>query len=89
MAELTASKDRLIVKRHEAQTTTEGGILLAESAIERPNTGVVLLAGKNIEDINVGATVYFSKYAGNEIKFGEQMLTILKEDDVIAFVPAD
>ena len=86
--------NKIVVKRNEAKAT-KGGILLPESAKEKPRQGIVLAVGpgkvddkgKNCPlDVNVGDQVLFSSYSGTEYKADEQEYLILSEDDVLAIV---
>ena len=87
--------DRLIVRAVEEEETTASGIVLPDTAKEKPQKGTVLAvgdgklddSGKRIPlDVNEGDEVYYSKYGGNEIKDpdnGEELL-VLRESDVLA-----
>lgn len=85
--------DRLIVKPLEAEEVTAGGIVLPDSAKEKPTrgeviavgTGKVLDNGKTVAmEVKVGDTIYYGKYAGTEIKVGAEEYVILRQDDVLA-----
>jgi chaperonin GroES len=88
--------DRLIVEPIEQEDTTSGGILLPETAKEKPQEGKVLAAGpgklddsgKRIKmEVKVGDRVLYAKYSGTEIKVEEnKKVLILKESDVLALV---
>lgn len=87
--------DRVVVEPAEREQTTASGIILPETAKEKPQEGNVLAvgpgrrdeAGKRIEmDVAVGNVVLFAKYAGTEIKLGDKKLLILKESDILAIV---
>jgi len=87
--------DRVVVEPVEREQTTASGIILPETAKEKPQEGKVLAAGpgrrddagKRIAmDVAVGDSVLFAKYAGTEIKLGDQKLLILKESDILAIV---
>jgi chaperonin GroES len=87
--------DRLIVKPIEQEETTPAGIVLPETAKEKPQRGEVLAAGpggrdedgKRIEmEVSVGDTVLYAKYAGTEIKIDSEKILILRESDVLALV---
>ena len=87
--------DRLVVEPKEREETTASGIILPETAKEKPQEGEVVAIGpgrrdddgKRIEmDVAVGDTVLFAKYAGTEIKVEGKKLLILKESDVLAIV---
>ena len=87
--------DRLILKRLTEEEKTKGGIIIPDSAKEKPQEGEVLAVGngKVLEDgkyipldVNVGDRVLFSKYAGTEIKLEGQEYLIMREEDVLAIV---
>ncbi len=88
--------DRIVVKALEAQEVTKGGIVLPETAKEKPQEGKVIAVGKGkVSDsghvqaleVKVGDRVLYGKYSGTEIttKDGEELL-IMKEEDVLAIV---
>jgi chaperonin GroES len=87
--------DRLVIKPLEQEERTPSGIILPETAKEKPQEGEVLAVGpgrfddKNQRvplDVKVGNVVLFAKYAGTEIKIKDEKLLILKESDVLAIV---
>ena len=87
--------DRLVVKPIEQEETTASGLVLPETAKEKPQQGHVEAIGpgrrdedgKRIEmDVSVGDVVLYAKYAGTEIKIDGQKLLILKESDVLAIL---
>lgn len=89
--------DRVVVEPIEQEEMTASGIVLPETAKEKPQKGAVLAvgpggrdeAGKRIAlDVSVGDTVLFAKYAGTEFKVDGQKLLILKESDLLAIVEA-
>ncbi len=86
---------RVVIEPLESEEVTAGGIVLPETAKEKPQKGKVLSvgpgvrdeAGKRIQmDVNVGDTVLFAKYAGTEIKVDGKKLLILRESDLLAIV---
>ena len=86
-------QDRIVVKRNESNTTTKGGIIIPDSAKDKPIEGKVIAvgAGKALKDgkvrpvdVKVGDTVLFGKYSGTEIKVDGEEVVILREDDVLA-----
>jgi chaperonin GroES len=86
---------RLVVEPIEQEDVTSGGILLPETAKEKPQKGLVLSlglgdrdeAGKRIPlDVKKGDTVLFNKYSGTEIKIDGKKLLIMKESDVLAII---
>ena len=91
--------DRLIVQAIEEEETTASGIVLPDTAKEKPQRGKVLAVGpgpRNDEtgehiqmDVEEGDEVIFSKYGGTEIKLGTDDVLILRESDVLAKVVGD
>ena len=87
--------DRLIVEPIEQEEVTASGIVLPETAKEKPMQGKVLAVGpgarkddgsRAVMDVNQGDTVLYAKYAGTEVKLDGKKLLILKESDVLAIV---
>ena len=86
--------DRLIVEVLEEEETTASGIVLPDTAKEKPQRGRVLAVGKGRYedgkliplDVEVGDEIIFSKYGGTEIKLGTDEVLILRESDVLAKV---
>ncbi len=84
--------DRLVVKAIEAEQTTVGGLVLPDTAQEKPSRGTVIAVGegryedgKRVPlDVAVGDEVIYSKYGGTEIKVDGDDLIILRESDVLA-----
>jgi len=85
--------DRLVVKPIEREEVTKGGILLPDTAQEKPQEGKVLAVGpgklsddgKRIAmEVKVGDTVLYAKYGGTEIKIEDEDLMILRESDILA-----
>lgn len=85
--------DKIVVKRMEAEETTAGGIVLPESAKEKPQTGRVLSVGQGrlLEDgsrakpqVSEGDRVLFTSYAGTEVEVDNGKLLIMTETDVLA-----
>ena len=88
-------EDRIVVKALEAETTTASGLVIPDSAKEKPQEGEVLAVGPGrIDDkgnrvpldVQVGDRVIFSKYGGTEIKHGGEEYLILSARDVLAIV---
>jgi len=96
MSKLKPLGDRLVVEPIEQEDTTSGGILLPETAKEKPQEGRVIAAGpgklddsgKRVKmEVKVGDRVLYAKYSGTEIKLEEnKKVLILKESDVLALV---
>jgi chaperonin GroES len=89
--------DRVIVKRLEEERTSPGGIVIPDSATEKPIRGEVLAVGngkilddgsKRELDIKVGDKVLFGKYSGTEVKVNGEELLVMREDDIMAVIEA-
>ena len=79
--------DRIVVKRTEEEEVSKGGIIIPDSAKEKPIQGKVLDDGSKMPlDVKKGDTVLFSKYAGSEVNIQGEELLIMREDDVLAVV---
>ncbi len=87
--------DRLVVEPKEKETTTASGLVLPDTASEKPQQGTVIAVGPGARDsdgkriamdVAQGDSVLFAKYAGTEIKIDGKKLLILKESDVLAKV---
>ena len=87
--------DRIVVKRIEEQETVRGGIIIPDSAKEKPQEGEVVAVGngKRLEngtlvplDVKVGDRILFGKYSGQELKLDGQDYFIMKEDEVLAVI---
>lgn len=95
MASLRPLNDKVIIRRLEAEERTSGGILLPDTAKEKPKEGVVTAVGDGrlLDDgkrapfqVKVGDRVLFSSYAGTEIKVEGEDLLILGEEDILAVI---
>lgn len=87
--------DRIIVERIEEETVTAGGLIIPDSAKEKPQQGKVVAAGKGKKtddgkllgmDVKVGDRILFGKYAGTEIKVEGKEYLMMREDDVLGVV---
>ena len=87
--------DRVVVETIEQDTTTASGLVLPDTAKEKPQRGRVKAVGPGARDeggrrvpleVSAGDTVLFAKYAGTEFKFDDQKLVILKEIDLLAII---
>ena len=87
--------DRLVVEPLEQEEVTAGGIILPETAKEKPQQGKVVAAGTGRTDergekvameVKVGDTVLYAKYSGTEVKMSGKKMLILRESDVLAIV---
>ena len=89
---LTPLHDRVIVRRIEEKETTRGGIIIPDTAKDKPTEGEIVAVGPGKRekgelislDVKVGDRVLFGKYAGNEVKIEDEEYLILKEEDILA-----
>ena len=87
--------DRLIVQRIEEKETVKGGIIIPDTAKEKPQEGKVIAVGngKILEngtkvplDVKAGDKILFGKYSGSEVKLDDEEYLILREEDVLAII---
>jgi len=87
--------DHVLVKRLDAEAKTKGGIILPDSAKEKPKEGKIMAVGTGkLQDdggrsaltVKVGDRVLFTSYAGSEIKVDGEELIVMKEEDILAIV---
>ena len=95
MAKVRPLHDRLIIRRIEEKETVKGGIIIPDTAKEKPQEGEVIAVGngKMLEngtkvamDVKAGDRVLFGKYSGTDIKIDGQEYLILREDEVLAVI---
>jgi len=88
-------QDRVIVKRLEEEKKTKGGIIIPDSAKEKPQQGKVVAVGKGKVaddgkliklDVKAGDRILFSKYAGAEVKIEDEEHLIMREDDILGII---
>ncbi|MBT3186202.1 MAG: co-chaperone GroES [Candidatus Thioglobus sp.] len=87
--------DRVIVRRTEEEKTTASGLIIPDSATEKPSKGEIVATGNGrindngdtvALDVKVGDQVLFGQYAGTEIKVDGEALLVMREDDVVAVI---
>ena len=87
--------DRVIIRRMEEEKTSPGGIVIPDSATEKPIKGEVVAIGKGkiLEngdvrplDVKVGDTILFGKYSGTEVSVDNEELLVMREDDITAII---
>ena len=87
--------DRVVIKRMEEERTSPGGIVIPDSAAEKPVRGEVIAVGNGkitdsgevrALDVTVGNTVLFGKYSGTEVKVEGEDVLIMREDDIMAVI---
>ncbi len=88
-------QDRVVIRRMEEERTSAGGIVLPDSATEKPAQGEVIATGNGKVmsngdvrplDVKVGETVLFGKYAGNEVKIDGGPLLVMREEDIMGVI---
>ena len=88
--QVTPLHDRIIVKPAAAEEKTAGGIIIPDTAKEKPQRGIIVAAGTGKKDepmtVKVGDNVLYGKYAGTEITIEGQDLLIMRESDILAIV---
>ncbi len=92
MIKLRPLHDRVLVKRLEEKEVKKGGIIIPDTAKEKPQEGEIIAVGpgKVTEDgklqamaVKVGDKILFGKYSGSEVKLGDEEYLIMKEDDIL------
>ena len=78
--------DRVLVKRLESEEVTAGGIIIPDSAKEKPQEGEVVAVGHKAKGVEVGDTVIYSKYGGTEVKYAGEEYLVLSARDVLAVI---
>ncbi|MBI1893308.1 MAG: co-chaperone GroES [Candidatus Rokubacteria bacterium] len=95
MAKIRPLHDRVLVKRIEEEETRRGGIIIPDTAKEKPQEGKVIAVGggKILEngqkvalDVKVGDRILFGKYSGSEVKIEDEEYLILREDDILGVI---
>ncbi|MFZ4826453.1 MAG: co-chaperone GroES [Phototrophicaceae bacterium] len=97
MAHIKPLGDRVLVKPIEKETMTASGIIVPETAKEKPQEGEIIAVGQGRRDedgerialdVEVGNKVLFAKYAGTEVKIGDEKYLIMKESDILGIIEA-
>ncbi|HAP03103.1 MAG: co-chaperone GroES [Candidatus Weimeria sp.] len=87
---LNPLSDRVVLKQLEAEEKTKSGIILADSAKEKPQEAEVIAVGPGTKDVTMqvkaGQKVVYSKYAGTNVKLDDEEYIIVKQDDILAIV---
>ena len=90
MMNIKPSADRVLVRPAEAEQKTASGIIIPDTAKEKPQRGEVLAVGKGTKDnemtVKVGDQVLYGKYSGTEIEIDGEHLMIMKESDIYAII---
>lgn len=89
-SQITPLHDRVIIKPAPAEEKTAGGIIIPDTAKEKPQRGTVIAAGPGKKDepvtVKKGDTVLYGKYSGTEVRIAGQDLLIVREGDILAIV---
>ncbi len=87
---ITPLADRVIIQQAEAETTTASGIIIPDTAQEKPQKGTVIAVGNGTKDnpmtVKVGDKILYGKYAGTELKYNGSDYMIMKESDILAII---
>jgi chaperonin GroES len=87
---ITPLHDRVIVKPAPAEEKTAGGIIIPDTAKEKPQRGTVMAAGPGKKDepmsVKTGDTILYGKYAGTEVNFDGEDYLIMRESDILAVI---
>ncbi len=75
--------DRVLAEPMDVEEKTESGIIIPDTAKEKPQQATVIEVGDDVELVKKGDVVVFEKYAGNEIKIDDKKYVILKEDEIL------
>ena len=87
--------DRVVIEREEAEEVTAGGIVLPDSAKDKPARGTIVSVGegkllddgkRSVLQVKKGDRVLFSSYAGEQFKLGDQELLLMREEDILAVI---
>lgn len=87
--------DRVVVRRLDAETKTAGGIIIPDSAQEKPSEGEIVSVGSGARDesgkvipmdVKAGQKILFGKWSGTEVKLGGEELLIMKESDIMGII---
>ena len=79
--------DRILVKRQEEKETKKGGIIIPDSAKEKPQEGKVIAVGNGkVTDEKAGDKILFGKYSGSEVTLDDEEYLILREEDVLCIL---
>jgi len=78
--------DRIVARQVEAESKTAAGILLPDSAKEKPAMAEVIAVGKDAKEVKTGDKIVYKQYSTTEVKVGGQEQFVIKEEDVLAIV---
>lgn len=78
--------DRIVARALESEHKSPAGIIIPDTAKEKPQMGEVLAVGKDVKEVKVGDHIVHTKYGPNEIKVDGEELLLIKEEDVLAVV---
>ncbi len=78
--------DRLVIEQVQAEEVSASGIILPDSAKEKPSEGKVLAVGKEVKEVKVGDVVLYAKYGPTEVKVDGKEVVLAKEEDILGIV---
>ena len=82
--------DRVLIEPAEAETTTVSGIIIPDTAQEKPQKGIVVAVGNGTKDhemsVKIGDQVLYGKYSGTELKFEDKDYLMMRESDILAII---
>ena len=78
--------DRLVIEQVQAEEVSASGIILPDSAKEKPSEGKVMAVGKDVEEVKVGDVVLYAKYGTTEVKVDGKEVVLAKEEDILGIV---
>ena len=92
---VTPLNDRVLIRRMDAKETVRGGIIIPDTAKEKPQEGLVIAVGQGKRaddgkivppDVKVGDRILFGKYSGSEIKLDEEEFLIIREEEILGVI---
>ncbi len=81
--------DRVVLQQLAAEETTKSGIILPDSAKEKPAEGKVVAVGKDVAEVQKGDTVLYGQYGPTEVKVDGEEYMVVKEEDILAVIKGD
>lgn len=86
MPKLKPLADYVVAKQVEAKTKTASGIILPDSATEKPKVAIILEVGKDVKEVETGNRVIYKQYGTVEVKYDGEEYILIKEEDILAKV---
>ena len=89
MSKIHPLADRVVLQQLDAEETTASGLILPDSAKEKPAEGKIVAVGTKVKEVKVGDIVLYSKYGPTEVKIDGKDLLVLKEEEIMAILEKD